>query len=55
MTLLIAVHFLVACAAPMLTRLLRHRAFFVLALAPAAAFVWCLTKAPIVLARRDGR
>ncbi len=50
MTLLIAVHFLVACAAPMLTRLLRHRAFFVLALAPAAAFVWCLTKAPIVLA-----
>ncbi len=50
MTLLIAVHFLVACAAPLLTRLLRHRAFFVLALAPAAAFVWCLSKAPIVLA-----
>jgi multicomponent Na+:H+ antiporter subunit A len=49
-TLLIAVHFLVACAAPLLTRLLRHRAFFVLALAPAAAFLWCVSKAPIVLA-----
>lgn len=49
MTLLIAVHFLVACVAPLLTRLLRHRAFFVLALPPAAAFVWLLSVAPTVL------
>ncbi len=49
MTLLIAVHFGVACLAPLLTRWLRARAFFVLAVAPAVAFGWLLAQAPVIL------
>ncbi|GAA1840991.1 Na+/H+ antiporter subunit A [Microlunatus capsulatus] len=49
MTLLIAVHFGVGLLAPMLLRRLRCRAFFVLALAPLAAFVWTVLQGPAVL------
>ena len=49
MTLLIAVHFGIACLAPLLTRWLRGRAFFVLAIAPAAAFGWLVAQAGVVL------
>lgn len=49
MTLLLAVHLLLACLAPLLCRPFGHRAFFAVALAPAAAFVWCLLQAPAVL------
>jgi multicomponent Na+:H+ antiporter subunit A len=47
---LIGVHALVALLAPTLVRALGRRAFALLALAPAAAFVWILTRLPIVLA-----
>lgn len=50
MTLLIAVLFAVGVLAPLLLRRLRGRAFFLLALAPAAAFVWTLLQASVVLA-----
>ncbi|GAA1431673.1 Na+/H+ antiporter subunit A [Microlunatus lacustris] len=50
MTLLIAVHFVVGVIAPTLLRRLRCRAFFVLALAPLAAFVWTVAQGPAVLA-----
>ncbi len=50
MILLIAVHFVLACLTPLLVRLLRARAFFVLALAPAAAFGYLCTIGPDVLA-----
>ncbi|MET1006249.1 MAG: Na+/H+ antiporter subunit A, partial [Propionibacteriaceae bacterium] len=49
MTLLIAVHFGVACVAPLLLRLLRGRAFYLLALVPAAATVWLVAQAHTVL------
>lgn len=52
MALLIAVHFGVACVAPLLLRLLRGRAFFLLALAPAATLAWTLAQGPAVLAGR---
>jgi multicomponent Na+:H+ antiporter subunit A len=48
-TLLIAVHFGIACLAPLLTRWLHGRAFFALALAPAVAFGWLVALAPTVL------
>ncbi len=50
MTLLIAVHFSVGLLAPLLLRRLRGRAFFLLALAPLAAFVWTLAQSRAVLA-----
>ena len=50
MTLLIAVHFGVACVAPWLLRVLRGRAFFLLALVPATAFAWTLAHSGLVLA-----
>ena len=49
MTLLIAVHFGVACLAPLLLRTLRGRAFYLFALVPAATFAWTLALAPVVL------
>jgi len=49
-TLLIALHFGVGLLAPLLLRLLRCRAFFVLALAPLAAFFWTVAQGPAVLA-----
>ena len=49
-TLLIAVHFSVGLLAPLLLRQLRGRAFFLLALAPLAAFVWTLAQSSAVLA-----
>ena len=49
MTLLIAVHFAVACLAPLLVRVLRARAFFVLAAVPAVAFGWLVAQAPIIV------
>ena len=49
MTLLIAVHFAVACLAPLLVRVLRARAFFVLAAVPAVAFGWLVTRAPVIV------
>ena len=49
MTILIAVHFAVACLAPLLVRVLRARAFFVLAAVPAMAFGWLVTLAPIIV------
>ncbi|MBA8796001.1 multicomponent Na+:H+ antiporter subunit A [Friedmanniella endophytica] len=52
MSLLIAVHFGIGCLTPLLVRWLRGRAFFVLALAPAAAFVWLCTLGPQILAGR---
>ena len=50
MTLLIAVHFGVACLAPMLLRMLRGRAFFLLALPPLATAIWTGWHASYVLA-----
>lgn len=50
MTILIAVHFGIACLAPLLTRWLRGRAYLVLALVPAIAFGWLVAQAPVVLA-----
>ncbi|GAA3693657.1 Na+/H+ antiporter subunit A [Microlunatus aurantiacus] len=49
MTFLIAVHFAVACCAPLLVRVLRARAFFVLAAVPAAAFGWLVAQAPVIV------
>ncbi len=49
MTFLIAVHFGVALIAPVLLARLRGRAFFLLALAPAAAFVWTVLQGSAVL------
>ena len=49
MTILIAVHFAVACLAPLLVRVLRARAFFVLARCPAVAFGWLVAQAPIIV------
>ena len=49
MTILIAVHFAVACLAPLLVRVLAPRAFFVLAAVPAMAFGWLVTLAPIIV------
>jgi multicomponent Na+:H+ antiporter subunit A len=48
-TFLIAVHFAVACFAPLLVRVLRARAFFVLAAVPAVAFGWLVAQAPIIV------
>ncbi|MBA4607176.1 Na+/H+ antiporter subunit A [Aeromicrobium sp. Marseille-Q0843] len=42
MVFLVALHFLVAAVAPALVRMLDRRAFLVLALVPAASFVWLL-------------
>ena len=50
MLVLIGVHALTALLAPGLVRTLGRRAFALLALAPAAAFAWILTRLPIVLA-----
>ncbi len=50
MTLLIAVHFGVACLAPLLLRVLRGRAFFLLALPPLATAIWTALHAQTVLA-----
>ena len=50
MLVLIGVHALTALVAPTLVRALGRRAFALLALVPAAAFVWILTRLPIVLA-----
>ncbi len=47
---LITAHLVWSVAAPMFTRLLGQRAFWVAALAPAAAFGWLLAVAPQVLA-----
>jgi multicomponent Na+:H+ antiporter subunit A len=47
---LIGVHALAALLAPTLVRAVGRRAFVVLALVPAAAFVWTLTRLPTVLA-----
>jgi multicomponent Na+:H+ antiporter subunit A len=47
---LIGVHALTALIAPTLVRALGRRAFALLALVPAAAFAWILTRLPIVLA-----
>ncbi|HEU5486156.1 MAG TPA: Na+/H+ antiporter subunit A [Microlunatus sp.] len=49
MTLLIAVHFAVACLAPLLVRVLRARAFFVVAAVPAVAFGWLVAQAPVIV------
>lgn len=48
MTFLIAVHFAVACLAPLLVRVLRARAFFVLAAVPAVGFGWLVAQAPVI-------
>jgi multicomponent Na+:H+ antiporter subunit A len=48
-TFLIAVHFAVACLAPLLVSVLRARAFFVLAAVPAVAFGWLVAQAPIIV------
>ena len=53
MTLLIAVHFGVACLAPLLMRWWHCRAFFVLAVAPAVAFGWLVAQAPLVLGDQE--
>ncbi len=50
MLVLIGVHALAALLAPTLVRAVGRRAFVVLALVPAAAFVWILTRLPTVLA-----
>ena len=50
MLVLIGVHALTALLAPGLVRTLGRRAFAPLALVPAAAFAWILTRLPIVLA-----
>ena len=49
MTLFIAVHFAVACLAPPLVRVLRARAFFVLAAVPAVTFGWLVAQAPVIV------
>jgi len=49
-TLLLAVHLGVALVAPWLLRALRCRAFYVLALVPAATAVWTALQGPTVLA-----
>ena len=49
MTLLIAVHFAVACLAPLLVRVLRARTFFVLAAVPTVAFGWLVAQAPVIV------
>ena len=49
MALLIAVLFGAACCAPPLVHRLRGRGYFVLAAAPAVAFVWLLAQAPTVV------
>src|SRR5206468_11676169 len=48
--LLLLVHLGVALAAPWLLRALRGRAFYVLALVPAATCVWTALQGPVVLA-----
>jgi multicomponent Na+:H+ antiporter subunit A len=48
-TFLIAVHFAVACFAPLLVRVLRARAFFALAAVPAVAFGWLVAQAPVIV------
>ncbi len=50
MLVLLGVHALTALLAPTLVRFLGRRAFVLLALVPAAAFVWILTRLPTVLA-----
>ena len=50
MLVLIGVHALTALLAPSLVRTLGRRAFALLALVPAAALVWVLTRLPTVLA-----
>ena len=50
MTLLLLAHLGVALVAPWLLRGLRCRAFYVLALVPAATAVWTALQAPVVLA-----
>ncbi|MDT7742801.1 MAG: multicomponent Na+:H+ antiporter subunit, partial [Actinomycetota bacterium] len=50
MLVLIGVHALTALIAPTLVRALGRRAFALLALVPAAAFGWILTRLPTVLA-----
>ncbi len=54
MTLLIAVHFGVACLAPLLLRVLRGRAFFLLALPPLATAIWTGWHASDGAGRRRG-
>nr|WP_297428242.1 Na+/H+ antiporter subunit A [uncultured Actinotalea sp.] len=49
MLLLLAVHLIVALAAPLLVSWLGRRAFFVLALAPASAAAWALSHTQAVL------
>ncbi|MFX4272205.1 Na+/H+ antiporter subunit A [Propionibacteriaceae bacterium Y1685] len=48
--LLIAVHFGLAALAPLLSRLLGNRMYWVMALPPAITFGWLLFQAPVVLA-----
>ena len=50
MLVLVGAHAVAALAAPGLVRVLGRRAFAVLALVPAAAFVWILAQLPAVLA-----
>ncbi len=50
MTLLLVVHLGVALVAPWLLRALRGRAFYVMALVPAATAVWTALQGPVVLA-----
>ena len=50
MTLLLVVHLGVALVAPWLLRALRCRAFYVMALVPAATAVWAALQGPVVLA-----
>ena len=50
MLVLVGAHAVAAVAAPGLVRVLGRRAFAVLALVPAAAFVWILAQLPAVLA-----
>lgn len=50
MLVLVVAHAVAALAAPALVRALDRRAFFVLALVPAAAFAWILAQLPGVLA-----
>lgn len=47
---LISAHLVIGLAAPVLARRLGHRAFWLAALLPAAAFGWLLTRAPVILA-----
>lgn len=52
MLVLVVAHAVAALAAPALVRALHRRAFLVLALVPAASFVWILAQLPAVLAGR---